>query len=862
MKKLITILMLALLLLPTVLADEDFSAQAKSLFSLEKCISEKNILTLTNTGDVTNNYQIVGVGETSDWVQYPGIFTISPGKSVNVETILNIPCDISAGNYQIISAVSTTTGLMKEIVQDVVVLPTENIIVTVDSIEKSAKPCETTVFNFDITNPASFQEKYTLSVDNTDVKISESEITINPNETKSTTVSYEPANCMVTGEKSLLFTASTEKTKLVAELDLFVDISKYGIPEIASGVNKIRTYYNENVVDLDIVNTGEEDVNYIVIVEGADWITVSPRMLTISGGDTEKVTLNLAPTSEVRKGKYEITLSAEVEDTGAIYEKSVTVKLTTQGIIDNLFDKYLPLTVLIIIALIVFGIIVIYSIQHMSTKEYQKQKLKKLKEKEKRKKQKAKDKIQKRKEKARLKLERVKEKQKLKEEKIKAKARKIKEKELKKARKQKAREAKLLLKAKKEKRKEEDREKAKLRKEKEEKKRVQKYQKELRKEYHIVARKDIIEGKKQRRILSKIIFALILIVLLVLVVIFVQPIINNLQYVLLGIIVLVVLFILGRIRRKRVVRAKWKGVSLAKSKKVFDVNWKKGLQQIKLKLESPIKNLKAKVKKGRGRNERYICIDEHIYQYFRVESNTEEDDVSDTEIIFKVPIQWLKRKGIDDEEVVLYQLENGEWEEVETEKTGWDEKYVYYKAYGEKLGVFAITGTETAEEVEEKEPRKGKGILALVGIIVIALLIFLLLKPASIEPTAGIPAQSWLQGEQRSIRLNEYFADPDGDPLEFGLTEQVENIDIWFKDGIAYLTPDAEFIGERTVVFTADDLKGGYAESNPVKLIVKNKTLNYLSKIVKFALGLIILLALIAVVIKLIAMIKENLSDE
>ncbi|MBN1645287.1 PGF-pre-PGF domain-containing protein [Candidatus Woesearchaeota archaeon] len=852
MKKLIiTTLVVILLLLPVTLAQEDFTAQAKSLYSLEKCVSEKNIITLTNTGTQTNNYLIAGAGKTKDWVQYPGMFSIEPGKTVNVETIIAIPCVIPAGNYQLIHLVSTTTGLEKEIIQDLVVEDTQNIIVTVDSTEKTIKPCTEAAYSLKITNPSSFQEKYKLSIDNPDAELSTEEITINPNETKQITLTFEPTDCFQTGEKTLLFSAETEKTKLIAELDLFVEIQNYGLPEIASGVNKIRTYYNENIVDLEILNKGEEDTSYIVSVTGADWITVSPRILSVERGKTEEITLNLAPTSEIKKGKYPIKISAELEETGAKYEKEIIVKLTTHGVIDNLFDKYLPLTVLIIIALIVFGIISVYAIQHMSTEEYQKQKLKRLKEKEKLKKQREREKARKKKEKERLKKERANEKKRIKEERQKQKEKKMREKERKK-------EAKLRLKAQKEK----DLERKRKEKEKEEKKRAQTYQKELRKEYHIIARKDIIAGKQERKIFSKLLFVLILLVLLVIAIVFIKPIINNVKYVLLGIILLILLFILGKIRRKRIVKTKWKGISLAKEKKIFDINWKKGLQQIKIKLETPIKNFAAKVKKGRGRNERYICIDEHIYQYFRTETNTDQENISETEITFKVPQKWLKNKKIDEEEVALYYLDNGEWKEIETEKTGWDEKYVFFKAYAEKLGQFAIIGTETAEEIKEEKPKKSKGILALIGIIVIALLIFLLLKPASIEPTAGIPTQTWLQGEQQSLDLNDYFKDPDGDLLEFSALNEVENIDIWFKDGIAYLTPDADFTGERTIIFAADDNKGGYAESNPVKLIVKNKVMNSTSKIIKYGLGIIILLAIITVIIKFILMIRENLRDD
>lgn len=842
MKKVTTILLiLALILIPNVLAQEDFSAQAKALFSLEKCTSEKNTIRITNTGTEANNYELTGIGETKDWMQYPGIFAIEPGKSANAETIIQIPCKAKEGNYRLITYVSTTTGLSKEIIQDLIVKPTQNIYVTADAAEKTIKPCTKATYTIHITNPSGFQEKYTLDTNNPDAELSSEEITLQPNETKTITLTIEPKDCTQKGEQTILFSARTQKTELIAELDLILDIEDYGVPELAPGVNKIRTYYNENEVDIDILNTGRDTVSYILSVEGADWITVEPRLLSVAGGEKVQATLNLAPTEEIRKGKYIIKLTAEIEETGAKYERELTVKLTTHGIIDNLFDKYLPLTILIIIALIVLGIISAYAIQYMSTEEYQKRKLQRMREKEKLRKQREKEKELKRKEKERLRKEREAEKQRIREEREKEK--------------QKTSEAKLRLKVQKQK----ETEREQKRKEKEERKTAKKYEKQLRKDNYIISKQDVFEGKKTGRVFARIIFAVIILALIVIAVIFIKPLINNLEYVLTGLAVLIVLFILGKIRRKRAVKTKWKGITLAKEKRIFDVNWKKGLQQIKLTLESPINNLRAKAIKGRGRNERYICIDEHIYQYFRADANTEE--ISEAETTFRIPRTWLKKKKIDEEEVALYLLDNGEWKELETKKTGTDEKYVYYKGYSEKLGLFALIGTETAEEIKEKE-QKGKGILALVGIIAIALAIFLILKPTPYEPTAGISTQQWLQGEQQSIDLTKYFQDPDGDILEFAVKEDIENIDVWFKDGTAYLTPDADFTGERTAIFTADDKKGGYAESNPIKLIVKNKTTNWISKIIKYALGIIILLAFITAVIKLILMIKKNICDE
>jgi len=848
MKKLITILILAILVFPTVLSEtqENFTAKANSLLKAEKCTTIENIILLTNTGDITSNYLLETEGQIKQWIQYPGIFSLKPGKTVKIKTEISIPCTTPEGIYQIKTIIRTTNGIQKTIIQDLEVKPTQNIIATTPKTQETIKPCQKTQFEIEITNPASFEETYSFSADNPNAKLSTDKITLKPNQTKQIQIEIEPQDCTLTDTQKIKFTAETQKTQLIAELNFEVTIENYGVPSIAEGINKIRTYYNKNTVDIEIKNTGTKQTSYILSSEGPEWASIEPKTLTIAGQKTQKISLYFEPAKEVPKDKYTLKIIAENEETGAQYEKQLTIKLTTPGIIDNLFDKYLPLTVLIIVALIIFGIITIYALQYTSTEEYQKNKLKKLKEKEKHKRQKKREKERKRKEKQRLKKERKAEKQRIKEQKQKEKQRRQKQKQKAKKDKEKARKQK----AKEEERKKKEQQTL-------EKKAAKKYENELKKEYHLVAKKDIIERKQPRYMLQKILLLIILLALLVLVIIFIKPIINNITYFLGGIAILLLLLILRKIKSKRITKTKWKELTLVNETKAADTAWKKGLQQTKIKLNTPAKKLWLQTKKGKGRNPKYICIDEQVYQYFRTESNIEDNELKQAEFLFKVSKKWIKSKNIDKKEITLFNLDNGEWEELKTTRTDQDKSYLYFKAKSEKLGVFAIVCTEKPEEPEDKETTS-KSIIALLAIIGIAIIILLLIKPVIQTPQAGIPSQKLIQGHTKILDLNKYFQDPDGDTLEFAIKNKAQNINIWIKNGQAYITPDADFTGERTVVFTADDGKGGYAESNPVKLIVHNALANTIKVIIKYGLGAIIIIVAMILIVKLFLLVKKK----
>jgi len=850
----LSILLLALVLLPISLAQEtavtanapseDFTAAAKALITQDVCTTAKNIIKITNTGTQTNNYLMKAEGDAAEWIKYPSLFTLAPKQSTNVETVLNIPCIVEAGNYQLLTVISTTTGIEKEIVQDLTVVQTQPVILTVKEAAQKIKPCQTAKYLLNLSNPAKFAESYTFSIDNTNAKISEQKTTLNAGESKQIIVSIETKDCTYTGKQDMIFSVQTEKTQLIAELDLSLEIENTYIPVIADGISKIKTDYNKNSVDIEILNTGINTTDYIITASGIDWIAVTPRLVTVASQEKETITLYLEPTEEVKTGSYTAKITAETED-GASYEKELTIKLKKQGLIDNLFDKYLPLTILIIIAIIVFGIVLVYTIKYTSSEEYQKWKVQRLKEKEKlrakRLKEKeawAKEKERLRKEEEKLKEAARKEKERLETEKLKNAEDRKKQLELEKQRKQKEQE-------------------------KLERKFAKKNEKELRKEYVFVSKKDIISGKKQGGILRKIMIVFALLILLSLAIIFNKPIINNITYVLAGIAILVVLYLIVRIRRLRNVTATWRGITLANEMKLFDIAWKNGLQQIKFKLNTPIKNLLMWAKKGRGRNERYICIDEHIYQYFRLGANTESNDFEETEATFKVSKKWLARKNIDADEVKLYYLTDGEWKEQETEKTDSDAKYVYYTAQA-LLGQNAIIGTEKVEEIEEDIPKSR--ILPLIVVLLISAVILLLINPSLITPvTPGIPMQKWTSGNEQTVDLNKYFIDPDGDTLDFGVKEDVEGINAEIIDGVAYLNAERDFTGTKTIVFTATDNKGGIAESNNVKLIVQTRMqglLNTLLILLKYALCLIIIITGIIFVVKVLLFLKRSVTAE
>ena len=77
------------------------------------------------------------------------------------------------------------------------------------------------------------------------------------------------------------------------------------------------------------------------------------------------------------------------------------------------------------------------------------------------------------------------------------------------------------------------------------------------------------------------------------------------------------------------------------------------------------------------------------------------------------------------------------------------------------------------------------------------------------------------QDKQLIVNLTEYFYDPDNDELYFSsLVGENVTADI-NSHGIAILSPNRGFYGTSSIVFIADDGKGGTTQTNNITLIVR-----------------------------------------
>ena len=797
MKRFVPLLIITILLLTTVNAQqEDFNAFGPVIIKTFQCTKYQFPITISNTGDIASTYYIEVDGTAAEWIQFaPASVVLNPGESVEVQGILDAPCD-SSGDYTLDIYILTSYGLEKVIMQDITVEKPLNVDINAKVFSQSIAPCQTAEYDLAIVNPAGFTETYVLGLDSfqNEAKLSLDQVTLPANTSKDITIEITPKNCEKTGNYDIIFSAEAEKTGTIAEIDLKLEIKDTGIPVIAEGITSIKSnLLEESAAEISVFNKGEEVKDYTVSVLGQSWVTTDTSSLTVEKQKSEKFNLYIQPPEGITQGEYPVKITIKDQE-GSEYSKEIIIKLISPTVLGKLFTDYLWQTIvgIIVFVLVIIGIYLLSN--KLTSEEYKLAR-------------------------AKRKQERAKKKAELKREKEKIKAEKEKEKQRKKKELEKAQE-----------------------------KAIQKYEKQIRSEYELISKDEIIEGKRApKNWLRNLVIFFVILILLAIAVTFRSVLWANKFYVLLGFIILAVLLILRQLSRLGKTIAIWRGIVLANEALLMNVGWKKGLHQLSFKLDSPAKRVKVIAKKGRTRHAKYVQAKDIVYKYFKVKASVQDVDVKEAKYRFKISKNWLRKREIKEDAVALAVLRHGNYSKLKTIREGADEKYVYYKASTDVFGQFAIVGKTSAKK---KYKSYTSYIIALIILVILCGGIIALLSTEEPITVKGIPPQVWNQDTPHSLELNKYFNDPDGDSLDYHF-EGVQNIDVQITNGVIYFTPDQGWSGQRVITFSADDGKGGVVKSNPVTLVVKKSILpkafvGYLKYVL---IGIIVLIVLLAVLV-------------
>jgi PGF-pre-PGF domain-containing protein len=837
----LTSIILFILLSTAVLAQttviEDFSTTGPEHIYTHQCTPTTSVLTVTNTGEISSDYFVTITGNAQNWaVLAPGQFRLHPGQTQNIIVNLAIPCT-AKGTHTLDTTITTGYGYAKTLSQKIVVSKPNNIELTPITFSQTLLSCTQGTYIVDVKNTGGFTESYTVQAEQ--LSITPQRFALLPGDTQQVSLTFTHKDCNTPQKATHIPLTITADTGAQATTTLDLEVVATGIIGIQQ--KKIKTDFIESTTNINLNNKGEQHT-YTFTTTGADWIRLPEQTLTLPPGKSQ-LSLLFIPTNTTEAGTYSLIITATNEQ-GLAFEQTISVTLKQLTLLDDLFGKYITLTIsaLVLLVIIILAILLFILLwhKHTQTPTYKKQQEKRKKEREERRKEQIRKQKERKAKRAKKKAEREK----------KRKQRLDIIKKRKQARKDRIQQRKDAKKAKK-KQKKEDKQK---RKEKQQQKKDEKYakkienahEKKLKKEYRFITRKQIIPEDSNTWLHLLILFLVIAIITLIWDQrTFIEA---NKTYFWYGLTLLLfvatLLFVLHL--HNKTIQKTFEYTHLHPQKKQENVTgWNQGITNIALTVKDVAANAQLRI--TRTQLPPHTIPNKPVYYYHAITTKQlDTKDIKELNVHFKVKKSWLAKKHIQPEDVRLAKYAEG-WKNTPTTHLKEDKNYHYYQATTKK-GMHAILGKQTLpkkekkakpkkiqkkteKKITKKEPLAWKklwyALLFFLIVIILAYTTFYIVSTALTTPNipeniTGIPPQVWGQDSQHVLSLNTFFEDPDGDILKF-TNSDVDDIFISITDGLVTFTPQQGFTGKREVTFIATDSQGEEVMSNAVLLIITKK---------------------------------------
>ncbi len=772
----------------------DFNAAGDSEVAAFRCYTIEKELFVSNpeSSDIVVSFSIGG--DAVDFIRLSDLsLELGPGETKAFKIFYKVPCDAKEGVYDL-DIYFDGSDSQKVLSQKINVFTPDSLFVSVEPTSQNINPCGVASYTIRIENPTNINESYSLKLDDFvgeyDV---EDSFELNGYENKTLELKIAPKDCKKSGEFSFNLIASTIKTNLTKKIPLFLNISSFGIPEIAKGVDRIRTDFDEKSASIKIRNLGKKDVNYDVIIDGLSWVA-APKNLFVKAGSEAPLDLLLKPDKSVKEGEYNFEIKLAVPESSVAYSKNFTVVLKPFSLIERKpLLIFVPLVILLLLGLGTVGIIFFVKSKAF---EVLKQEVAKKRAERDALLQKKKDKLSKEK------RERLERREALKRRKLETENKLL---ELRKKKK----EEKLRKKEEKLKKKEEKRKRKALLKEQKRKERLEKIAakerarralkaeitNKIKAQFKLIPKDKIYSGDSKKGFAFGWILFIIIALLLVL---FLK------SFGLLVLLVFIVVSVWFEFRKAFHFVRRWKFLEKGSALPI-STGWKLGVYSFTVVALKNVKRFSLTVRKFSSKLDKLKC-----FGCFAVSSNV-EGAVKLSDVRFRVLRRWFEKHNISPDDFKLLKRAKDGWQRLKIGFIKADKRFFYFSV--DKLGVgeFALAG-KPLQKIQKK--RFNIFWIALIGIVAL-----FLLQPSF--STDGIPTQVWQKDTLHSISLGRYFHDPDLDSLKFS-ADETENIDISFDGDVALLNPSPGWTGVEYTRFHATDPAGETASSNNVKLVVKD----------------------------------------
>ena len=218
---LILLTLIFTLIVPLSAAKEDFVLSSVDRLNVCECSSFDYKLSLQNTGDIKSTYY----ASIEDGMFYsrivPSALALNPGEKLDLVNHIRIPCG-NVGEFQYRVNIETKSGFTKALDQIITSAKCGNVGVKIANFSKANCPCSPTMYEFEIQNIGEYADTYSFSVEpyNEFVTLSENAMVL-PGNSAVTLYAYVNLPCAYYGDFNLTLVTQTKNTRLTAKTPFY-----------------------------------------------------------------------------------------------------------------------------------------------------------------------------------------------------------------------------------------------------------------------------------------------------------------------------------------------------------------------------------------------------------------------------------------------------------------------------------------------------------------------------------------------------------------------------------------------------------------------------------------------------------------
>ena len=315
---LILLTLIFTLILPLSAAKEDFLLSSYDRLNVCECTSFDYKLLLQNTGDVKSTYY----ASFEDGMFYsrivPSALALNPGEQLDLVNHIRIPCG-NVGDFQYRVNIETKSGLAKALDQVITSSKCGNVGVKIANFSKANCPCSPTMYGFEIQNIGEYADTYSFSVQpyNEFVTLSENALVL-PGNSAVILYAYVNLPCAYYGDFNLTLVTQTKNTRLTAKTPFYHHVMscyQYAVNfpsslELCEGTQK--------TVEANVQNLATIKNTYYANVSGFSSLAYDAISLPMYGSGYYNLTFMPPIGSE---GDYELYLQT-ITERGEVYRNT------------------------------------------------------------------------------------------------------------------------------------------------------------------------------------------------------------------------------------------------------------------------------------------------------------------------------------------------------------------------------------------------------------------------------------------------------------------------------------------------------------------------------------------------------------